>query len=87
MAVKKSAGEKGEKGMERLAVWLTPPQVAWLKSKKNTSEAMRALVTEAMNLDLLKQSVKQAARPAHRATARPRSPQSRKGGSSRPKGR
>ena len=88
MAVKKvGKPELNEKGMERVAVWLTPPQVAWLKSKKNVSETMRALVTEAMNLDLLKQSVKQGARPAPPATARPRSPQSRKGGSSRPKGR
>ena len=92
MAVKKGAGGResgvgGEKGMERVAVWLAPPQVAWLKSKKNVSETMRALVTEAMNLDLLKQSVKQGARPAPTEAARPRSPQSRKGGSSRPKGR
>ena len=76
-----------EKKTERVAVFLTPSQVAWLKSKKNASETMRALVTEAMNLDLLKQSVKQAAHPAPRAVARPRSPQSRKGGSSRSKGR
>jgi hypothetical protein len=76
-----------KKKTERVAVFLTPDQLAWLKSKKNVSETMRALVTEAMNLDLLKQSVKQAARPAPRATARPRSPQSRKGGSSRGKGR
>ena len=76
-----------EKKTERVAVFLTPSQVAWLKSKKNASETMRALVTEGMNLDLLKQSVKQAARPAPRSIARPRSPQSRKGGSSRSKGR
>jgi hypothetical protein len=75
MALKKGAGEKG---MERVAVWLTPPQVAWLKSKKNVSETMRSLVTEAMNLDLLKQSVKQAARPAVPAVKRPSPPQSRK---------
>lgn len=72
------AVKRDEKGMERLAVWLTPAQVAWLKSKKNTSEAMRSLVTEAMNLDLLKQSVKQAARPAPRKLARPSPPTSRK---------
>jgi hypothetical protein len=76
-----------KKKTERVAVFLTPEQLAWLKSKKNVSETMRALVTEAMNLDLLKQSVKQAARPAPRSIARPRSPQSRKGGSSRGKGR
>jgi hypothetical protein len=64
--------------MERVAFWLTPPQVAWLKSKKNVSETMRSLVTEAMNLDLLKQSVKQAGRPVARAVKRPSPPQSRK---------
>ena len=36
-----------EKKTERVAVFLTPAQVAWLKSKKNASETMRALVTEA----------------------------------------
>jgi hypothetical protein len=75
MAVKRGVGEKG---MERVAVWLTPPQVAWLQSKKNVSETMRSLVTEAMNLDLLKQSVKQAARPVARVVKRPSPPQSRK---------
>jgi hypothetical protein len=88
MAVKRSEGAgAGEKGMERVAVWLTPPQVAWLKSKKNVSETMRAFVTEAMNLDLLKQSVKQASRPASRDASKPRPPQSRKGDSSRKRSR
>jgi len=32
--------------------------VAWLKSKENLSETVRAMVTEAMNLDRLKASVK-----------------------------
>jgi len=89
-AKKKSESPKpatGAKKTERVPVWLTPPQVAWLKSKKNVSETMRALVTEAMNLELLKESVKRGARPAPPATARPRSPQSRKGGSSRGRGR
>jgi len=39
-------------------VWLTPEQVAWLKTKKNVSETVRAMVTEAMNLERLAQSVK-----------------------------
>ena len=43
---------------ERVSVWLTPEQVAWLKSKENLSETVRAMVTEAMNLDRLKASVK-----------------------------
>jgi hypothetical protein len=45
---------------ERINVWLTPDQVAWLKTKKNASEAVRALVTEAMNMDALAKSVKAA---------------------------
>ena len=44
---------------EKVNVWLTPEQVAWLKSKENVSETVRAMVTEAMNLDRLKASVKQ----------------------------
>jgi hypothetical protein len=44
---------------EKVNVWLTPEQVAWLKSKENVSETIRAMVTDAMNLDRLKASVKQ----------------------------
>jgi hypothetical protein len=53
MAAKKDAKT------ERVAVWLTPDQIAWLKTKKNLSETVRALVTEAMNMDALARSVKQ----------------------------
>ena len=42
---------------ERVNVWLTPEQVAWLKTKENVSETVRSLVTEAMNIDRLKASV------------------------------
>ena len=44
---------------EKVNVWLTPEQVAWLKSKENVSETIRAMVTEAMNMDRLKASLKQ----------------------------
>jgi len=54
MAAKKDAKT------ERVNVWLTPDQVAWLKAKKNVSEHVRALVTEAMSMDALAQSVKKA---------------------------
>ena len=47
---------------EKVNVWLTPEQVAWLKSKENVSETVRDMVTEAMNLDRLKASVKQGAK-------------------------
>lgn len=45
---------------EKVNVWLTPEQVAWLKTKENVSETVRAMVTEAMNLDRLKASVSKA---------------------------
>jgi len=45
--------------------------VAWLKTKENVSETIRAMVTEAMNLDRLKASVKAGprskAKPARKA--------------------
>ena len=47
-----------ERKTERVNVWLTPEQVAWLKTKKNLSENVRAMVTEAMNLERLAQSIK-----------------------------
>ncbi|HYS52371.1 MAG TPA: hypothetical protein VER58_01240 [Thermoanaerobaculia bacterium] len=50
-----------ERKTERVNVWLTPEQVAWLKTKKNVSETVRAMVTEAMNLERLAQSVKNRA--------------------------
>ena len=55
MAAKK---EGGGRNTERVNVWLTPEQVAWLKGKKNVSETVRAMVTEAMNMERLKESVK-----------------------------
>ena len=45
-------------GTQRINVWLTPGQIEWLKSKKNVSETVRALVMEAMNMDALAKSVK-----------------------------
>jgi hypothetical protein len=51
-----------ERKTQRINVWLTPEQIDWLKSKKNASETVRALVTEAMNMDALKASVKPAKR-------------------------
>jgi len=46
---------------EKVNVWLTPEQVAWLKTKENVSETVRAMVTEAMNLDRLRDSVNKGA--------------------------
>jgi hypothetical protein len=45
---------------ERINIWLTPDQIAWLKAKKNASEHVRALITEAMNMENLAKSVKKA---------------------------
>ncbi len=42
---------------ERVNIWLPPDQLAWLKSKKNISETVRALITEAMNMENLVRSV------------------------------
>ena len=47
-----------ERKTERVNVWLTPEQVAWLKTKKNLSETVRAMVTEAMNMERLKESIR-----------------------------
>ena len=59
MASKKAAtGTKQSRKTERVNVWLDPDQVEWLKSKKNVSQTLRALVTEAMNLERLAESVK-----------------------------
>ena len=55
---------------ERVNVWLTPEQVAWLKSKENLSETVRAMVTEAMNLDRLKASVKAKASKSRKSSKR-----------------
>jgi len=46
---------------QKVNVWLTPDQVAWLKSKENVSETIRSMVTEAMNLDRLRASVQKSA--------------------------
>jgi hypothetical protein len=40
-------------------VWLSPEQIEWLKTDKaGPSAAVRALITEAINLDNLRKSVK-----------------------------
>jgi hypothetical protein len=76
-----------ERKTERVNVWLTPEQIVWLKAKKNVSETMRSLVTEAMNLDRLAESVRRGARRASGSTGQSRSTRSRKGGSSRARSR
>jgi len=46
---------------EKINVWLEPDQAAWLKTKKNVSETVRALVTEAMSMEKLAESVRKKA--------------------------
>lgn len=66
MAAKpKKAEEKprAARGTERLAVFLKPEQIAWLKTKgDNVSETLRAVITEAMNMDRLAESVRKGAK-------------------------
>ena len=59
---------------QKVNVWLTPEQVAWLKTKENVSETVRAMVTEAMNLDRLRDSV---AAKGKKAAASRRTPKAR----------
>jgi hypothetical protein len=54
MATRKESDAK----TQRINVWLTPAQVEWLKAKKNASAEVRALITEAMNMENLAKSVK-----------------------------
>jgi hypothetical protein len=54
--------KKAERKTEKVNVWLDPQQAEWLKSKKNISETVRALITEAMNMERLAASVKKKKR-------------------------
>jgi hypothetical protein len=57
MATKK-ASEKASRKTQKLNVWLSPEQIEWLKlDKGGPSAAVRALITEAINLDNLRKSV------------------------------
>jgi hypothetical protein len=44
---------------QKLNIWLKPEQIEWLKKDKGgPSAAVRALITEAMNMENLARSVK-----------------------------
>ena len=50
---------KGAQKTRPVSIWLDPEQEAWLKDQpKGISVAVRSLVTEAMNLEILARSVK-----------------------------
>ncbi|HSP16055.1 MAG TPA: hypothetical protein VLV78_15020 [Thermoanaerobaculia bacterium] len=52
------AGKPGRK-TQKLNIWLTEQQIEWLKSDEGgPSAAVRALITEAINLENLAKSVK-----------------------------
>ncbi len=67
---KKSQGVSGEKPgrqTQKVNVWLSPEQVEFLKSDKGgPSAAVRALITEAMNMRNLAKSVKSGAKKRSR---------------------
>ena len=83
MATKKKDPEKGGRKTQRINVWLMPEQIEWLKAKGNVSENVRAMVTEAISLDRLKESVRAGAGRVPKASEQSRSPRSRMGGSTR----
>ena len=65
MAAKKKADaeEKPGRKTQKLNVWLSPEQIEFLKSDKGgPSAAVRALISEAINLQNLAQSVKSGAK-------------------------
>ena len=52
------AKKKEEAKTEKLNVWLRPEQIEWLKKdKEGPSAAVRALITEAINMERLAKSV------------------------------
>ena len=60
MSAKKAppAGDADPK-TQKLNVWLSPDEIAWLRrDKEGPSAAVRALITEAMQLENLAKSVK-----------------------------
>ena len=61
------AVEKPGRKTQKLNVWLSPEQIDWLKSDKGgPSAAVRALITEAINLQNLAKSVKSAGKKKSR---------------------
>jgi ribosomal protein S16 len=52
------APAKAGKQTERVAIFLPADQSEWLKKKGKISETVRALITEAMNMERLAESLK-----------------------------
>ena len=68
MATKKAdPDDKPGRKTQKLNVWLSPEQIEFLKSDKGgPSAAVRALITEAINLQNLAKSVKSGAKKQNR---------------------
>ncbi|HEX7418953.1 MAG TPA: hypothetical protein VF505_03645 [Thermoanaerobaculia bacterium] len=68
MATKKAdPDDKPGRKTQKLNVWLSPEQIEFLKSDKGgPSAAVRALITEAINLQNLAKSVKSGANKRNR---------------------
>ena len=58
MKKNETAGSKAPRKTERINIWLPADQIAWLKKKKNQSDTIRSLITEAMAMEKLRESVK-----------------------------
>jgi hypothetical protein len=57
-ARKEKAEEKPARNTQKLNVWLTADQIAWLKKdKEGASPPVRALITQAIGLENLARSV------------------------------
>ena len=64
---KKPAEEQPGRKTQKLNVWLSPEQIEFLKSDEGgPSAAVRALITEAINLQNLAKSVKSGAKKRNR---------------------
>lgn len=61
------SSEKAGRKTQKVNVWLSPEQAEFLKSDKGgPSAAVRALITEAMNMQNLAKSVKSGAKSRNR---------------------
>ena len=59
MPAKKAPPPGSDRKTQKVNVWLSPDQIEWLKSdKEGPSAAVRALITEAINMQNLAKSVK-----------------------------
>ena len=67
MPAKKAPPAGSDRKTQKVNVWLSPGQIAWLKSdREGPSAAVRALVTEAMNMENLAKSVKRGKKTGRR---------------------